>query len=104
MLYWGNTTRRIVIQKLSGGYVNYIVKVYPAVGDSDDAVIVRIQTPMSGRLREDPSSLVTVMRVAEAGGVGAPVLAEFNNGLVYEYTVGEMLDPEIHPHDKHIQT
>ena len=71
------------------------------VGD-DGAVIVRIVSDKSC-IREDPSTLVTVMRIAEAGGVGAPVLAKFNNGIVYGYTSGEMINPDVIPHTDHIQ-
>ena len=91
-------------QMMGGGFINTIIKVAPDTATEDEAVIVRIYTQNSGKLREDLSSLVTVMRVAEAGGVGAPVLAEFNNGLVYKFTQGEMLDPDVHPHTPHIQT
>ena len=43
------------------------------------------------------------MRIAEAGGVGAPVLAKFNNGLVYGFTAGEIINPDVIPHTDHIQ-
>ena len=59
---------------LTAGQVNVIVKVWPFPADDSDTVIVRVVTGRSN-VREGPSSLVTVMRVAEAGGVGAPVLA-----------------------------
>ena len=44
-----------------------------------------------------------MMRIAEAGGVGAPVLATFNNGIVYGYTPGETINPDVIPHTDHIQ-
>ena len=90
------------LQKLAGpgGNVNCMMKV--SKGDDDnDAVIVRIQCRNS-LIREDPSTLAIVMRVAEAGGVGAPVLASFNNGLVYGYAVGEIINPDVIPHTDHI--
>ena len=52
---------------------------------------------------ESIGSVANLMRLAEAGGVGAPILAEFHNGVVYRFTPGEMLDPDVYPHDKHIQ-
>ena len=33
------------------------------------------------------------MRIAEAGGCGAEVLASFDNGIIFAYTPGEPLDP-----------
>ena len=84
--------------------MNAVVKV-THVGHGDvDAVIVRIHTALSGLLRQDLGSLATVMGVVAAGGVGAPLLAEFNNGLVYGFTPGEMLNPDIHTLDQHIQS
>ena len=87
---------------LAGGHINAIVKVWPKSGGDKDAVIVKVLSPNS-RIREDPKSQVTVMRVAHAGGVGAEVLAEFNNGFIYAFTPGEMLLPDIQPHNSHIQ-
>ena len=92
------------LQKLSGGFTNTIIKVSPRDGSDEDAVIVRIHTVGSGLVREDLGSLATVMRVVADGGEGPPVLAEFNNGLVYGFTPGDMAYPEIYPHTGHILT
>ena len=71
------------------------------MGD-EGAVIVRVISDKSV-IREDPDTLVTVMRIGEAGGVGAPLLAQFNNGLVYGFIEGDMLNPDVIPHTDHIQ-
>ena len=55
------------------------------------------------RVREDPSSFVTVMRVAAAGGIGAHVHAEFNNGVVYDFTPGDTCNPDVIPHNEHLR-
>ena len=89
---------------MGAGFVNVVIKVLPQNGGDEDAVLVRVYTAMSSLLREDMNSLVPFMRLAAAGGMGAEVLAEFNNGVVYRFTPGEMILPEIHPHDQHIQT
>ena len=86
---------------LTGGHINAIVKLWPKDGGDKDAVLVRVMGPHF-RIREDGSSMATVMRVAEAGGVGAPVLAEFTNGVVYGFTVGDMIVPDVIKHDDHI--
>ena len=78
-----------------------IVKVTPPAGDAE-ALILKV-LGSNYKLREDPSTLVTVMRVAAAGGLAAPVLAEFTNGVVYDYTQGELINPDNYPHDAHIQ-
>ena len=92
------------MQVLAGGHVNCIIKASNVDVGDEGAVIVRAVGKSSCLgIRENPATLETVMRVAEAGGVGAAVLAKFNNGLVYDYTIGELLNPDVIPHTHHIQ-
>ena len=75
----------------------------PISGDDTEAVIVRMYTEKSHTMNVDIGSLGAVMKLAAAGGVATLVLAEFNNGIVYEYTTGEPLDPDKYVHNQHIQ-
>ena len=96
-------TISLFIQKMGADLIIRIIKVFTTDGEDEDALIVRIHTQKSSLLRENLSSYVTVMRLAAAGGVSAPVLAEFNNGLVYTFTQGVMVLHELQPQNAHIQ-
>ena len=87
---------------MTGGHISTVIKVWTDDGGDEKAVVVKVLGERS-RVREDSSTLVTAMRVAEAGGVGAPVVCSFNNGLVYGYTVGEVPSPDTIRHTDHIQ-
>ena len=41
----------------------------------------------------DASLVVVAMRAAQLGGVGADVLASFNNGMIYSFQEGEIINP-----------
>ena len=90
-----------VLQALSGGHISALLKVWSASEGEKTALILKI----FGRnfvIREDRDSMCTIMRVAAAGGIGAHVHAEFNNGLVYDYLPGELCNPDVYPHDGRI--
>ena len=83
--------------------INTILKVTPDGSTDEEAVIVRVFTERTTMFRDDPHSVVYIMELAAESSIGAPVLAEFNNGLVYKFTPGEMAIPEMIPHDQHLQ-
>ena len=79
-----------------------LLKIWSATEGESTALVLKT----FGRnfiLRADRNSFVTVMRVAAAGGVGAHVHAEFNNGVVYDFTPGDICDPDVMPHDEHLR-
>ena len=88
---------------MDAGHINAALKVMPESGSDEEAVITRVVCPNS-QIRPTQDTLAIVMRIADLGGLGANVLATFNNGIVYTFTVGKMTHPETIPHDKHILT
>ena len=87
---------------LASGHINAVLKVMPRSGTDEDAVVVKVFCPAT-KVRPRWDTLEIVMRIAEAGGVGAKVLATFNNGIVYTFTPGDITDPDVIPHDAHIR-
>ena len=89
-------------QAQNAGHVNAVLKVWSAEKGEKTALILKIFSK-DFVIREDRDSMCTIMRVAAAGGVGAHVHAEFNNGLVYDYTHGDVCNPDVFPHDERMR-
>ena len=64
------------------------------VSNSKIDVIVRVFTSATHKAFDAMASQVVVgMRAAHLGGIGADVLASFNNGIVYTFQEGEQINP-----------
>jgi len=83
----------IEIQLMSGGFMNSVYKIYNK-NNPEEAIVVRVFTSGTEAIKDAAETQLLGMRIAEAGGCGAEVIASFENGIIYEFAQGETLAPE----------
>ena len=77
---------------MTGGFLNSVFKVWN-ISDPFDPIVVRVFTTSTEAIQDAAKTQLLGMRIAEAGGCGAEVIASLDNGIIYAYTQGETLDP-----------
>ena len=85
---------------MSGGFLNSVFKVWNQ-SDQSDPIVVRVFTTGTDTIQDAAKTQLLGMRIAEAGGCGAEVIASFENGIIYEFTPGETLTPEKYDSNEH---
>ena len=80
------------IQLMAGGFLNSVFKVWNR-SDQSEPIVVRVFTTGTDTIQDAAKTQLLGMRIAEAGGCGAEVIASLDNGIIYAYTQGETLDP-----------